>query len=260
MRLSPVAAVAVALLSGSAAVAQEPSTPLVQRPEGSCDKERIESVIVAGPGGARSATLDSIARDVAYWFRPEAASAVRNTSFEVLVGRDTIAVEQREPAGDAAFDRATRQAVDAAAHEKAFDVLVRKPGSPPVTVTVHFGEQPNGRQLRFVERTFCWAVQRPDSPRPSFPLELAPTNTQMASNEGTTGVGRTFMHGEVEARFLVDTAGRVDPATLQIASSSHEGFTREVKRVVPLLRYFPAELGGRPAAQMVEQRFEFTAR
>ena len=237
------------------------SAGALPRPTASCDQEWLEEVVVSVPGGeARPATLDSLARDVAYWFRPELAVAVRNTAYDVVVARDSIRVRQRSPAGDAAFDRASRQAVDAAAHERAFEPFVPPGNAPPLTVRVHFGEDDTGRQTRFVKRAFCWAVQRPDSPRPSFPLELAPTSTSMASNEGTTGVGRTFMQGDVEARFLVDTSGRVDPASLQILSSSHEAFTREVRRVVPLLRYFPAELGGRAAAQMVDQRFEFSAR
>ena len=231
------------------------------RPHRSCGSERLERVLVTDGEGRSGAALDSVAADVAFWFRPEAASAVRNTAYAVVLGDGGVVIEQGETSGDAAFDLVTRQAVDAAAHEHAFSRLAPAAGAAPVRVIVHFGEDARGRQTRFVERSYCVAEQRPDSPRPSFPLELLPNETgaPVVSNEGTPGVAKSFRYGAVEATFVVDTAGRVDPATFRIVSSSHEGFTREVKRVLPLLRFYPAELAGRPAPQVVSQRFDFSA-
>ena len=232
-----------------------------RRPQRSCGSERLERVLVEARQGRSGPVLDSVAADVAYWFRPEPGYAVRNTAYAVLLSGDRVAIEPLGTSGDAAFDRVTRQAVDAAAHERAFARLAPPAGATPVEVRVHFGEDAEGRQTRFVERSFCVAEQRRDSPRPNFPLELLPNETgaPVASNEGTPGVAKSFMYGAVEATFVVDTAGRVDPATLRILSSSHEGFTREVKRVLPLLRFYPAELAGRPAPQVVSQRFDFSA-
>ena len=63
--------------------------------------------------------------------------------------------------------------------------------------------------------------------------------------------------GSVRARFVVDSAGRVDFARLTIVHSDHMVFTRAVETALRRMRYLPAEVGGRPVAQLVEQTFAF---
>ena len=63
--------------------------------------------------------------------------------------------------------------------------------------------------------------------------------------------------GQVVARFVVDSVGRVDPASFELVRSTNPGFTREVRAALRSLRYLPAERGGRPVAQTVEQTFDF---
>lgn len=63
--------------------------------------------------------------------------------------------------------------------------------------------------------------------------------------------------GEVLVRFVVDTTGRVEPGSLQIAHASHGLFADAVRRWLPSTRYVPAEVAGRRVRQLVEQRVEF---
>lgn len=86
------------------------------------------------------------------------------------------------------------------------------------------------------------AAVRPGSPTPEYPEMLRASQAE----------------GAVRARFVVDTAGRVDLSRLTILSSDHVLFTRAVERALRGMRYLPAEVGGRPVAQLVEQTFAFT--
>lgn len=88
------------------------------------------------------------------------------------------------------------------------------------------------------------AAVRPGSPTPEYPEMLRASQAE----------------GAVRARFVVDTAGRVDLSRLTIVSSDHVLFTRAVERALRGMRYLPAEVGGRPVAQLVEQTFAFTLR
>lgn len=65
------------------------------------------------------------------------------------------------------------------------------------------------------------------------------------------------LEGEVLVRFIVDAAGRVEAASIEIASASHLLFGDAVRRWLLLTRYRPAEVSGTPVRQRVEQRVEF---
>jgi protein TonB len=60
-----------------------------------------------------------------------------------------------------------------------------------------------------------------------------------------------FRDGDVVARFVVDTTGRVEPQTVTIVRSSHPLFTAAVRAALPRSRYSPAELNGRRVRQVV---------
>jgi outer membrane biosynthesis protein TonB len=64
--------------------------------------------------------------------------------------------------------------------------------------------------------------------------------------------------GEVVARFVVDTAGRVDPGSFRLVSATNPAFVHPVRTSVPRMRYAPAESAGRRIPQVVEQAFRFT--
>lgn len=90
-------------------------------------------------------------------------------------------------------------------------------------------------------------VEKPVATRPGSPSPLYP---EMLRSSGIAG--------EVRARFVVDSTGRVDPARIEIVSSDHTLFTRSVESGLRRMRYIPAEVGGRRVAQLVEQTFAFT--
>ena len=66
--------------------------------------------------------------------------------------------------------------------------------------------------------------------------------------------------GDVIARFVIDSAGKPDVASLQIVSSSHALFARSVRDAVRRMRFLPAQLGGRAVKVLAEQRFSFVLR
>jgi TonB family protein len=66
--------------------------------------------------------------------------------------------------------------------------------------------------------------------------------------------------GDVLVRFVVDSAGRVEPASITIIQATHALFATAVRQWLLRTRYAPAELLGRPVRQLVEQRVAFMLR
>lgn len=66
------------------------------------------------------------------------------------------------------------------------------------------------------------------------------------------------VEGDVTARFVVDTTGRVEPTSISITQATHAFFGDAVRRWLSRTRYLPAEAGGHPVRQLVEQRIGFT--
>lgn len=85
------------------------------------------------------------------------------------------------------------------------------------------------------------AIRDPSSAGPAYPTKLLELK----------------LEGSTTARFIVDSTGHVDVASLEILDSSHPDFTQAVRDVLPRMRYQPARMGKRPVAQLVEQRFGF---
>jgi protein TonB len=81
-------------------------------------------------------------------------------------------------------------------------------------------------------------------PRPRYPDQLRAA--------GVTG--------RVVVRLVVDTMGRVEPATVVIRESSHDLFAHAVRMVLPSLRFAPAAAGGRKVRMLVDLPFEFRLR
>jgi len=81
----------------------------------------------------------------------------------------------------------------------------------------------------------------PGSPQPRYPDMLKSANVE----------------GEVLAQFVVDTTGHAEMNTFKVLKSSHELFTQSVRNVLPNMRFYPAEIGGRKVKQMVQQPFTF---
>jgi TonB family protein len=80
------------------------------------------------------------------------------------------------------------------------------------------------------------------NPAPPYPRSLA--------NAGIAG--------EVLVRFVVDTAGRVEPPSVEIIRASHGLFGDAVRGWLKQTRYTPARAGGRAVRQLVEQHVGFS--
>lgn len=90
-----------------------------------------------------------------------------------------------------------------------------------------------------VERT---VVPRRDNPQPVYPAPLR----------------AAFVEGNVLVQFVVDTAGLVEAQSTVVLRATHPLFAEAVRRWLARTRYTPAEVGGRPVRQLVQQEVGFT--
>lgn len=93
---------------------------------------------------------------------------------------------------------------------------------------------------------FEFQVERPasmldDSPKPKYPAVLE-----------SSGIA-----GEVQAQFVVSSNGKADMGSFKVLKSTNELFTLAVKNVLPRMRFSPAQIGGKPVNQLVQQSFQF---
>lgn len=63
--------------------------------------------------------------------------------------------------------------------------------------------------------------------------------------------------GLVEAEFVVDTLGRVEPGSWRVRNKPLALFERAARDAALGTRFEPARVGGRPVRQLVRQRFRF---
>jgi len=84
-------------------------------------------------------------------------------------------------------------------------------------------------------------VLDPRSPMPRYP--------QLLKDAG--------VEGAVRVRFVVDTLGRAELASVQVLESSHAAFTVAVQAALPRMRFAPARVGQRPVRQLVEFPLQF---
>jgi protein TonB len=93
---------------------------------------------------------------------------------------------------------------------------------------------------------FEFQVEKPaemlqDSPKPKYPSVLE-----------SSGIA-----GEVQAQFVVNSSGKADMDSFKVLKSTNELFTQAVKSVLPRMRFSPAQIGGKPVNQLVQQSFQF---
>jgi TonB family protein len=81
----------------------------------------------------------------------------------------------------------------------------------------------------------------PGNPEPRYPDLLR-----------RQGIEESFV-----VRFVVDTTGQVDESKIEFPQTAHRQFVEAVKAALLRSRYFPAVLGGRHVAQLVQQEFRF---
>ena len=99
----------------------------------------------------------------------------------------------------------------------------------------------NTNQTYFEFQVEKLAESMPDNPKPKYPSVLE-----------SSGIA-----GEVQAQFVVRSDGKADMDTFKVLKSTNELFTQSVKNVLPRMRFSPAQIGGKPVNQLVQQAFQF---
>ena len=84
-------------------------------------------------------------------------------------------------------------------------------------------------------------------PKSGNPAPVYPSALRSAQVEGT-----------VVARFVVDSVGRAEPASISILQTTHPLFADAVRQALLHSRYEPAMVGNRRVRQLVDQRFTFS--
>jgi protein TonB len=85
------------------------------------------------------------------------------------------------------------------------------------------------------------AARDPASAAPAYPRELMARGVE----------------GYAAMRFVVDSAGAVDLASVRVLDFTHPEFVSAVKSAMPGMRFTPARLGDKPVRQLAEQLFRF---
>lgn len=85
------------------------------------------------------------------------------------------------------------------------------------------------------------AVRDPRSAAPAYP----------------PGMEARGVEGLVRVRFVVDSTGLIDAATIKVLESTNETFARAVRAAMPEMRFRPAMMAGHPVRQLSEQNFAF---
>jgi protein TonB len=93
---------------------------------------------------------------------------------------------------------------------------------------------------------FEFQVEKPVLARENNPSPRYPSMLESAHVEG-----------EVLAQFVVDTTGHAEMNSFKVLKSSNDLFTSSVKNVLPQMRFYPAEVGGRKVRQLVQMPFVF---
>jgi protein TonB len=65
------------------------------------------------------------------------------------------------------------------------------------------------------------------------------------------------MEGRVVLRFVVDTTGRIEPASVVVLQSTHQLFESAARRALLTCRYRPARFANRPVRVWVETPYNF---
>jgi TonB family protein len=94
---------------------------------------------------------------------------------------------------------------------------------------------------RFVVTRVDAAAQPIPVTGPQYPIELR----------------RAGVAGIVEMQFIVNAAGRIEPASARVVFESHPAFTASIREAMPRLRFVPARIGDCATRSWVRQRFEF---
>lgn len=99
--------------------------------------------------------------------------------------------------------------------------------------------------------------REPDQPYFEFQVEI-PVRAEGATAPRYPDILRKAgVEGEVLVQFVVDTMGKVEPATFKTLKASHELFANAVREALPGMTFTPARLKGAKVRQLVQQPFSF---
>jgi TonB family protein len=65
------------------------------------------------------------------------------------------------------------------------------------------------------------------------------------------------VEGQVTLEFVIDTTGRVQPASIRVLRSTHEAFEAEARRAMASAVFHPATFSNRPVRQLTRQSIRF---
>jgi len=164
---------------------------------------------------------------------------------------------------------AAATAQDARRAERGFRVLVA-PTQVPASISIPDFKEPVTIPEDFSGEGVAGSVAAPGivplaliSSRASEPIDGALADRPPYMLPGQMGpsyptaLRSSAPDGVVIVRFVIDTAGLVEPPSLAIVESSHPLFLASVRSALGRIRFLPARFSGRPVRVRMEQRFEF---
>jgi protein TonB len=81
---------------------------------------------------------------------------------------------------------------------------------------------------------------------------ISGTQVEYPESQRSSGV-----EGEVQAQFVVNENGRVEPGTFKVLNSPNSAFTAAVRAALGGMRFKPAKIGDTKVSQVVQQSFVF---
>lgn len=234
----------VFLVLGAMAVAERASAQdsvrrEVKLPSGTtvtrmCARWRSEGVVVIGadaraPGGAAAEYFVQLGKAMERrlsHISPDTTVLVASFAARVQRSGEVDHIRLLKGSSSEGFDMAAQQA--ALIGPSSRDLLPLPVGVPDsFTVLISFGRRRDGSDFQVVH-VACPAFPFPDNPKPEFPSAGTLTRTRV----------------QVRVRYVVDTLGTVDPASLEILEPASDAFVAATIFYVSKLRYLPEDFDG----------------
>jgi protein TonB len=95
----------------------------------------------------------------------------------------------------------------------------------------------------------AFSVLDVDSAAVRDPSSAAPAYPQLMREKG--------IEGYATLRFVIDSTGLIDMATVTLVDASHAEFVQAVREAMPRMRFRPAMMGVQAVRQLAEQPFKF---
>jgi outer membrane biosynthesis protein TonB len=210
-----------------------------------CTESKIEMLdvraadsTVALPG----AYTERAAKESFFYFAPPEARAPRYALVQVTVHRGgTLSGMSVVETSQDYFGREVTHVLDVAARGGAFTPFPDGVSGDSLVLRISFGLRFGETKPYLAKRKVCPAWPLASNPRPDYPPELRDHHVA----------------GFVRTRFMVDSTGHVQPETFQVLSSTSDLLTREVRAILPRLKFQSAEVQGRKISELTEQTFSF---